>query len=131
MFSGTSATCRQCKEELATNHTGACPYCGGIGKEVKATVIAAIGLKVAVSADKAETYFEWIRRPISEITGTILLDIGITIISACIGIYMGELLGVSLGVIIGIFFNSLAIVLLNLFVRNKAETKIREITKII
>ena len=130
MVSGISAICRHCKKELTPNHTGKCPYCGETGKEVKATAIVAIGLKVSVSAEKATTYFEWFRKPISEITGTILLDIVIAIACAVIGIYMGELMGVLLGVIIGVFLNSLAIILLNLLVRNKAEAKIREITKI-
>lgn len=75
------------------------------------------------------TYFEWFHKPISETTGTILLDIGVAIVCAVIGIYVGELLGVLPGVIIAVSLISLAIILLNLLIRNKAEAKIRDITK--
>jgi len=124
MTSEVKCWCQNCGRELPPSHTGECPYCHKTGKRCEATASVVIGLKV--SAETEVAYFRWFRKTLSETLGSILLDIAITIVSAVIGVWIGG----AIGVIVGVLINSSAIVLLNMFIRNKVKVTIREIRKL-
>lgn len=92
------ARCKHCGHELQVDFKGPCPECGGVDKEIIATVGTAIEIDEAISVSwtKTRIYFEK-NKPL--LTITIILIIASPFVGLFLGGFPGVMIGLALGAI--------------------------------
>lgn len=90
----SSAFCLNCREPLSETHTGPCPKCGHIGKQINLIVNEKVEISEHITIDQKGTRRE-------EHPKLNALLIGILIVSPIVGYFINPVLGVISGLIFG------------------------------